>query len=98
MPNPLQTTFPGIVTFDPDYPVLRHSETGQALCWVGRLNAPGVALGGTVVTFAVDVEHACKHLARELYADAHGCEPEEVELGHAYAWFQIVGFEVRWLT
>lgn len=90
-------SFPGIVTFDPDYPT-RMTESNQDACWVGRLNASGVALGGTVVTFAMNREHACKHLARELYADLHRCEPEDVALEHAWAWFQTQGFEVRWLS
>lgn len=90
-------SFPGIVTFDPDHPG-RVTENGQPVTWVGRLNAPGVALGGRIVTFALDRDHACKHLARELYADVHGCEPEEVALEHAWAWFATQGFVVTWLT
>lgn len=90
-------TFPGVVTFEPDHPV-KLTLHGCHARWVARLNPPDVALPGHVITFAISRTHAEKHLACELYADVHGCEPEEVSLDHAWAWFQAEGFYVTWLA
>jgi hypothetical protein len=89
--------FPGIVSMDPDHPP-SYSPSGCNARWVARLNPRLSAMPATFTTFALDRHNAEQHLARELYADVHGCEPEEVTLEHAWAWYGLEGVSVSWLS